>query len=109
MEEELEKLVSGRTRLATEVSPAGAVPTLDYLPAGIASVLLGMGLELSSSGDLVSRFHSAWTEVQLDEHRRAAEIVADFSLAKKSLPGIEATWVLESADQVPIECGLALA
>lgn len=76
MEAELSELFEGCTRLATEVSPGGAVPTLDYLPAGIASVLLGMGLELSSSGDLVSRFHSAWTEEQLADHRKAAEIVA---------------------------------
>jgi len=74
---ELAKLVAGRTRLATEVSPGGAVPTLDYLPAGIASVLLGMGVELCGSGDLISRFHSAWTEAQLKDHRRAARIVAD--------------------------------
>lgn len=77
MEAELAKLLEGRTRLAAEVSPGGAVPTLDYLPAGIASVLLGLGVELSSSGDLVSRFHSAWSEAQLDEHKRAAKIVAD--------------------------------
>jgi len=77
MEEALAQLLEGRTRLATEVSPGGAVPTLDYLPAGIASVLLGLGIELSSSGDLVSRFHSAWTAAQLAEHRKAAEIVAE--------------------------------
>jgi len=77
LEQELGRLVEGRTRLAAEVSPGGAVPTLDYVPAGIASVLLDLGLELSSSGDLVSRFHSAWTADQLDDHRKAAEIVAD--------------------------------
>src|SRR5690606_28225471 len=67
----------GRTRLAMEVSPGGAVPTLDYVPAGIASVLLGLGVEMASSGDLVSRFHSAWSEEQLADHRKAAGIVAD--------------------------------
>ncbi|MGD2046477.1 MAG: M24 family metallopeptidase [Gemmatimonadota bacterium] len=77
LEAELPKLLDGYARLATEVSPGGAVPTLDYLPAGIASVLLDMGLALSSSGDLVSRFHSAWTDEQLQDHRKAAEIVAD--------------------------------
>jgi Xaa-Pro aminopeptidase len=77
METELRKLLGGRTRLATEVSPGGAVPTLDYLPAGMASVLLGMGIELSSSGDLVSRFHSAWSDAQLTEHRKAAEVISE--------------------------------
>ena len=77
LESELERLVEGRTRLAMEVSPGGAVPTLDYVPAGIASVLLGLGVEIASSGDLVSRFHSAWSTRQLAEHRRAAAVVAD--------------------------------
>jgi len=75
--DELERLVAGRTRLAMEVSPGGAVPTLDYVPAGIASVLLGLGVEIASSGDLVSRFHSAWSRDQLEAHRRASAIVAD--------------------------------
>jgi Xaa-Pro dipeptidase len=77
LEAELERLVGDRTRLAMEVSPGGAVPTLDYVPAGLASVLLGLGVEMASSGDLVSRFHSAWSDGQLADHRRAAVIVAD--------------------------------
>lgn len=81
LDERLPALLEGRQRLATEVSPGGAVPTLDYLPAGIASVLLAMGVELSSSGNLVSRFHSAWTERQLADHRMAAEIVAGVARA----------------------------
>lgn len=76
MEEQLGLLVDGRTRLAMEVSPGAAVPTLDYVPAGIAGVLLSLGVEAASSGDLVSRFHSVLTEEQLDDHRRAAEVVA---------------------------------
>ena len=77
LETGLERLVEGRRRLAMEVSPGGAVPTLDYVPAGIASVLLGLGVEMASSGDLVSRFHSAWSAEQLADHRRAAVIVAE--------------------------------
>lgn len=75
MEEKLGELVSGRTRLAMEVSPGAAVPTLDYVPAGIAGLLLQHGVEIASSGDLISRFHSVLTPEQLDDHRRAAEIV----------------------------------
>lgn len=81
LEMQVGELLSGRSRLAMEISPGGAVPGLDYVPAGAASMLLGLagdeGLELASSGDLVSRFHSAWTPTQLTDHRRAAEIVAD--------------------------------
>ena len=77
MEEKIEELVRGRARLAMEVSPGAAVPTLDYVPAGIAGVLLEHGVQIASSGDLVSQFHSVLTAEQLDDHRRAAEIVKD--------------------------------
>ncbi|HSG46647.1 MAG TPA: hypothetical protein VLA43_02415, partial [Longimicrobiales bacterium] len=43
MEAELEKLLEGGGRLAMEVSPGAAVPTLDYVPAGLAEVLLRSG------------------------------------------------------------------
>ena len=39
----------------------------------------------------------------------AAVMVADFSFAKKSLPGIEATQVFDAAVHSPIECGFFLA
>jgi Xaa-Pro aminopeptidase len=75
MEAELEKLLGGRGRLAMEVSPGAAVPTLDYVPAGLTEVLLRSGIEAASSGDLVSRFNSVWTGQQLIDHLEAAEIL----------------------------------
>lgn len=77
MEEKLGELVGDGGRLAMEVSPGGAVPTLDYVPAGIAGVILSHGVEIASSGDLVTRFHSVVSPAHLDEHRTAAEIVKD--------------------------------
>ncbi len=77
MEEQLAALVEERDRLAMEISPGGAVPTLDYVPAGIVGVLLELGKEIASSGDLVTQFHSVLTETQLRDHREAAEIVRD--------------------------------
>lgn len=77
MEVELEALVDGYGRLAMEVSPGAAVPTLDYVPAGIAGVLLDFGVEIASSGDLVSQFHSVLSAQHLEGHRRASEIVKD--------------------------------
>ncbi len=40
MEEQLAELVDGFDRLAMEISPGAAVPTLDYVPAGVAGLLL---------------------------------------------------------------------
>lgn len=81
MEEKLGDLVGRYTRLAMEVSPGAAVPTLDYVPAGIAGLLLEHGVEIASSGDLVSAFHSVLSPQQLDDHRRAAVIVKDTARA----------------------------
>ncbi|MEX2465398.1 MAG: M24 family metallopeptidase [Gemmatimonadota bacterium] len=77
LEGELREMLDGVRRVAMEVSPGGAVPTLDLVPAGLAGFLLEMGLEIASSGDLVSRFHSVWTPTQRRDHGRAAEIVSD--------------------------------
>jgi len=75
MEQALGEMLEGRGRLAMEVSPGGAVPTLDCLPAGMAEVILRSGVEAASSGDLVSRFYSVWTPEQLADHCEAAEIL----------------------------------
>jgi Xaa-Pro aminopeptidase len=82
LEDALAALVHDGQRIAMEVSPGGAVPTLDYVPAGIAGVLLSLGIEGTSSGDLVSRFHSVWSARQLEDHRKAAEVVA--SVARRA-------------------------
>lgn len=108
MEEKLATLVDGIERVAMEVSPGGAVPTLDYVPAGIAGVLLSHGIEIASSGDLVSAFHSVLTPEQLDDHRRAAEIVRDVArraferaadairAGRPTTEGALSAWIVES-------------
>jgi Xaa-Pro aminopeptidase len=64
-----------------EVSPGAAVPTLDYVPAGLAEVLLRSGIEAASSGNLVSRFNAVWTEEQLADHLEAAEFLVTVAKA----------------------------
>ncbi len=75
MEEALGELLSGQGRLAMEISPGAAVPTLDYVPAGLVEVLLRSGIEAASSGNLVSRFYSVWSDGQLADHLDASEVL----------------------------------
>ena len=77
MEGALEEMLKGRGRLAMEVSPGAAVPTLDYVPAGLAEVLLRSGIEAASSGNLVSRFYSVWNKAQIADHLEASEILPE--------------------------------
>ncbi|RMH11445.1 MAG: M24 family metallopeptidase [Gemmatimonadetes bacterium] len=75
MEARLPELLGGRRRLAMEVSPGNAVPTLDLTPSGLLELLEGLGVEPVGSGDLVTTFYSVWSDEQLREHRANAEIV----------------------------------
>ena len=79
MEEGLRTLLAGCTRVATETSARSDVPYLDLLPAGIRDVIADTGVELHSSGDLVSTFYAVWTPAQREEHGRASALVKELA------------------------------
>ncbi len=72
----LASLVAGRT-LAMEISPRDAVPYLDRVPFGVVELLKELGARIVPSGFLVSRFAAGWSTAELEDHRAAAEILAD--------------------------------
>jgi Xaa-Pro aminopeptidase len=76
LHEALASLVSGRT-LAMEVSPRDAVPYLDRVPFGVIELLQSFGARIVPSGVLVSRFAARWSAEELEDHRVAAEVLAD--------------------------------
>ncbi|MEE8148367.1 MAG: M24 family metallopeptidase, partial [Longimicrobiales bacterium] len=75
MESRLAELLEGKARVAMEVSQRSSVPTMDIVPSGVMDLVLDSGVEIVSSGNLISTFYSAWSEEQLEEHRRSAEVV----------------------------------
>lgn len=75
MEEGLRVLLHGSRRVAAETSERSAVPYLDLMPAGVRDLVLETGVELHSSGDLVSTFYAVWTPAQRREHGRASQLV----------------------------------
>ena len=77
MERKLRQLLAGCRRVALEISPASAVPTLDAVPAGAVELVRTQGGEVVSSADLVTAFHSVWSDEQVADHRRAAEVLAE--------------------------------
>jgi Xaa-Pro dipeptidase len=78
----LASLVAGRT-LAMEISPRDAVPYLDRVPFGVVELLKELGARIVPSGFLVSRFAAGWSPAELEDHRAAAEILAD--VARRAL------------------------
>lgn len=75
MEEGLRVLLHGRGRVAAETSERSAVPYLDLMPAGVRDLVLETGVQLRSSGDLVSTFYAVWTPAQRREHGQASQLV----------------------------------
>lgn len=71
LEQGLSALVAGK-RVALEISPDGAVPYLDRVPAGMLQLLERLGAVAVPSADLVARFGSVWTEADVASHHRAA-------------------------------------
>jgi Xaa-Pro aminopeptidase len=76
LHEILRSLVSGR-KVAMEISPQDAVPYLDRIPYGVVELLRHVGANVVPSGALVSRFAASWKAPELEDHRAAAEILAD--------------------------------
>jgi Xaa-Pro dipeptidase len=68
--------LAGVGTVAMEFSEQGAVPAIDLVPAGIVELVRSKGVQVVSSGDLVTRFYSCWTPDQLKSHRTASALLA---------------------------------
>jgi Xaa-Pro aminopeptidase len=83
---ELKALVGGK-KVAMEYSPNGDVPYGDYVPAGTLELVRATGATPVSSGELVTRYCSAWSKEDLASHLRAAKHVAEIARAGIALMG----------------------
>lgn len=72
----LSDVLGGRRRVAMEVSPRDAVPALDLVPSGVVELVQSRGVEVVSSGDLITRFYARWSADALAAHRRAGAALA---------------------------------
>lgn len=77
----LAEMVGGK-RIAMETSVRDAVPAMDLVPAGVIELVREAGAtDIVTSGDLVTRFYSRWSERGLEQHRRAAATLAETARA----------------------------
>lgn len=82
LEEALPRFLEGTSQVMMEVSPEGAVPTVDRVPLGTIQMLQRLtGVTILSSGDLVSQFHGGWGATGMATHKEAAEIVRSVALS----------------------------
>jgi Xaa-Pro dipeptidase len=80
LEAQVEAMVAGAGRIAMQYSPRNAIMYVSLVDAGTVELLRGLGKEIVSSADLVSRFEAVLTEAQIASHfvaqRRLDEILA---------------------------------
>ena len=77
----LRKAIGSAKRVAMEISNNDAVPAMDLVPLGVVEMMRNFGLEVTTSGDLVSRFYAAWSADDLASHRRSSAILAQAAQA----------------------------
>jgi Xaa-Pro aminopeptidase len=59
-----------------EFSDRDVVPSVDLVPAGVIELVRSTGVQVTSSGDLLTRFYARWSEDDLASHRRASATLA---------------------------------
>ena len=74
LEEVLRSRLAGK-RVAMEISEGDAVPALDLVPSGVVDLVRSSGAQVTSSGNLVTRFYSVWSDDDLASHRRSSIVL----------------------------------
>jgi Xaa-Pro aminopeptidase len=75
LEAELRDLLKGAKKIAMEYSAGNNIPYLSRVDAGTIETVRGLGVDITSSGDLVQRFEAVWTDEVYKTHERASEIL----------------------------------
>lgn len=70
-------LLNGVKKVAMEYSPKNAIPYLSKLDAGTYEYLKDFGIEIVSSGDLLTEFTAVWTKEQYDDNIPVANALTD--------------------------------
>jgi Xaa-Pro dipeptidase len=81
LDDALRGTLQGLSKVAMETSPGAAVPAIDLVPAGVVELVRSKGVDVVSSGDLVTRFYSCWTPDQVKAHYTAAAMLAQVAQA----------------------------
>jgi Xaa-Pro aminopeptidase len=77
LEKTLAEILNPGQRIAVEYSESDAIPQIDRVPAGVLDLIKRAGVNLADSSELVTLFGAAWTEAELESHRRASQILAN--------------------------------
>jgi Xaa-Pro dipeptidase len=73
--EKLQKLLSGKKRVAMQYSPLNDIPYVGLVDAGTVELVKSFGVEVVTSADLVQMFEARWTPAALALHLEAGKSV----------------------------------
>jgi len=73
LDEGLDALLAGASRIAMEYSPGCNIPYLSRVDAGTLESVRQRGVEVVSSGDLVQQFDAVWSPDQIATHDAASD------------------------------------
>jgi Xaa-Pro aminopeptidase len=96
----IHELVSPYKRVAMEYSPKNAIPYVSHVDAGTIELVRAAGVEIVSSGDLITVFEACWDDAQwqmhleADKHTQAAfdiawKLMADRVRAKQPVREVD--------------------
>ncbi len=72
LNEHLNKINHAAKKVVMEYSPNNNIPYISKVDAGTIEYLKSLGFEISSSGDLISKFAAVWSHEQFEENRPVA-------------------------------------
>jgi Xaa-Pro aminopeptidase len=75
MKEQLRAMLGGARRIAMQYSADCAVPYVAMVDAGTVELVRGLGVEVTTSANLIQYFESKWTAAQLESHLSAGRRV----------------------------------
>lgn len=75
LESKLEAMLAGSSKIAMQYSARNSIPAVGMVDAGTVEVVRGLGKDVVSSADLVSRFEAVLSEGQIASHFAAQKKV----------------------------------
>lgn len=75
LQQQLQRMVTPYHRLAMQYSPQNAIPYVGLVDAGTVELVRSFGVDVLSSGDLVSRFEAVLDDEQIASHFAARDAI----------------------------------
>ena len=75
LSEKLKTILKDAKSIAMQYSPNNEIPYVSIVDAGTIELIRGFGVEVVSSGNLVSIFESHLTDEEIEDHRKCGDIM----------------------------------